>query len=97
MEGVLAPLGPVGRLVDLFLAANLVLIGLLVAVSVPLYVFVRDVRKTLRRFGLARSERGEDVAAEGATADKPERTVVGPAVEERREATESRSRRETDR
>jgi len=59
VQGVLGFFGPVGRLVDLVLAANLVLIVLLLVVAVPLYVFARDVRKTLRRFGLVRAA-GED-------------------------------------
>jgi UDP-2,3-diacylglucosamine pyrophosphatase LpxH len=52
VQGVLALFGPIGRLVDIVLAANLVVITLLLAISVPLYIFARDVRKTLRRFGL---------------------------------------------
>ncbi|GAB7095223.1 hypothetical protein JCM30237_23760 [Halolamina litorea] len=47
--------GPAGRLVELVLAGNLVLVLLLLAIAVPLSVFVRDARKTLRRFGLTRS------------------------------------------
>ena len=70
LEGVLAQFGPVGQLVDLFLAANLVLIGLLIAVSVPLYVFARDVRKTLRRFGLVRPDDESDIAEESGPARK---------------------------
>ncbi|WP_135854239.1 metallophosphoesterase [Halorussus salinus] len=70
VEGALGLLGPVGRLVDLFLAANLVLVGLLVAVSIPLYVFARDVRKTLRRFGLVRSDDETDAAEEYGPAGK---------------------------
>jgi UDP-2,3-diacylglucosamine pyrophosphatase LpxH len=61
VQGALAFFGPVGRLVDVFLGANLVLIGLLAVIAVPLYVFARDVRQTLRRFGLVRSaEEDED-------------------------------------
>ncbi|WP_435345871.1 metallophosphoesterase [Haloarchaeobius sp. HRN-SO-5] len=54
VQDVLALFGPVGEVVNLFLAANLVIVGLLTLVSIPLYVFARDVRKTLRRFGLVR-------------------------------------------
>jgi len=52
IQGVLAHFGPVGVLVDAFLAANVVLVLLLVVISIPLFVFFRDVRKTLQRFGL---------------------------------------------
>ena len=55
VQGALGLFGPVGRVVDVVLTANLVLIALLVAISVPLYLFARDVRKTLRRFGLLQS------------------------------------------
>ena len=55
LQGVLGFFGPVGLLVDLVLTANLVLLVLLLAISLPLYVFARDVRKTLARFGLLRS------------------------------------------
>jgi UDP-2,3-diacylglucosamine pyrophosphatase LpxH len=60
VEAVLGLFGPVGDLVELFLAANLVLVTLLALVSVPLYVFVRDARKTLRRFDVL--ERRQDNA-----------------------------------
>jgi UDP-2,3-diacylglucosamine pyrophosphatase LpxH len=52
VERVLGLFGPVGTLVDLLLTANLAITLLLLLVAVPLYVFVRDVRKTLRRFGI---------------------------------------------
>ena len=55
LQGVLGVFGPVGQVVDLFLTATLVIILLLVALAVPLYVFARDVRKTLGRFGLVGS------------------------------------------
>lgn len=50
--GVLGLFGPVGRLIDIVLTVNLVLVALLLAISVPLYMFARDIRKTLERFGL---------------------------------------------
>jgi len=62
VQDVLALFGPVGDLVNLVLAANLVVIGLLTLISVPLYVFARDVRKTLRRFGLVRPADDQDPA-----------------------------------
>ena len=55
VEDVLGFFGPAGRLVELVLAGNLVLIVLLLTISVPLAVFLWDARKTLRRFGLVRS------------------------------------------
>jgi UDP-2,3-diacylglucosamine pyrophosphatase LpxH len=55
VEGGLAFFGPAGRLVELVLAGNLVLIVLLLAISVPLAVLARDARRTLRRFGIVRS------------------------------------------
>ncbi|AGN00064.1 metallophosphoesterase [Salinarchaeum sp. Harcht-Bsk1] len=70
VQDVLADFGPVGRLLDVFLTANLVVLGLLVAVSVPLYVLFRDVRSTLRRFGLlspgGRAQPSRDPYLEGA-------------------------------
>jgi len=60
VQDALALFGPVGYLVDIVLTANLVLIGLLAVIAVPLYVFFRDVRKTLRRFGLAHEGDDED-------------------------------------
>ena len=55
VEDLLGLFGPAGQLVELVLAGNLVIILLLLAISVPLAVFVWDTRKTLRRFGLVRS------------------------------------------
>jgi len=54
VEELLGFFGPAGRLVELVLAGNLVVIVLILAISVPLAVFVLNVRKTLRRFGLVR-------------------------------------------
>jgi len=45
-------LGIVGSLFDAVIAVNLAITVLLSVIAVPLYVFVRDVRKTLSRFGL---------------------------------------------
>lgn len=61
-EEVLGLLGPVGRTVDIFFAAMLVLVGLSVAISVPLFVLSRDVRETLRRFGLVQPSDDRDPA-----------------------------------
>jgi len=60
VQNALELFGPVGRLVDIFLGANLVLAGLLLVIAVPLSVFARDVRQTLRRFGLVRATGDED-------------------------------------
>jgi UDP-2,3-diacylglucosamine pyrophosphatase LpxH len=60
VEGGLAFFGPAGRLVELVLAGNLVLIVLLLAISVPLAVLARDARRTLRRFGIVRSPSGRE-------------------------------------
>jgi len=59
VEGVLDLFGPVGTLIDIVLAINVVFIVLLLLISIPLYVFARDVRKTLRRFGLGQGD-GDD-------------------------------------
>ncbi|HMB51611.1 MAG TPA: phosphoesterase, partial [Natronoarchaeum rubrum] len=45
-------LGIVGALFDAVIAVNLAIAVLLGVIAVPLYVLVRDVRKTLSRFGL---------------------------------------------
>jgi len=56
VEGVFALFGPAGRLVEVVLVGNLVLIVLLSVLSVPVYLFLRDIRKTFRRFGLVRGD-----------------------------------------
>jgi len=63
VEGVLGLFGPAGRLVELFFVANLVLVVLLLALSIPLAVFAWDARKTLRRFGLVRPPVKEEPVA----------------------------------
>ena len=55
VEELLGFFGPAGQLVELVLAVNLVIIVVILAISIPLAVFVWDARKTLRRFGLVRS------------------------------------------
>jgi UDP-2,3-diacylglucosamine pyrophosphatase LpxH len=64
VEGVLGLFGPVGLAVNLVLVANVAVVLLLGLLSIPLYVFVRDLRQTLARFGLVRSaaERAPDEA-----------------------------------
>lgn len=51
---LLRQFGVVGELLDVVLVVNLVVIAILALVSVPLFFLVRDVRKTLDRFGLIR-------------------------------------------
>jgi hypothetical protein len=59
-EALLALFGPVGSTVELFLVINTVVLVVLSLVAVPLYVFGRDVRKTLRRFGLYQRDSDPD-------------------------------------
>ncbi|MCO8265077.1 metallophosphoesterase [Haloferax sp. AB510] len=61
IERFLGLFGPAGTLVDLFLTANLAVTLLLILVAIPLFVFARDVRKTLRRFGIDQPD-GRDSA-----------------------------------
>jgi len=60
VEELLGFFGPAGQLVEFVLAGNLVIIVLILAISIPLAVFVWDARKTLRRFGLVRSSTGRE-------------------------------------
>lgn len=53
VHGVLASLGVVGEFIDLIIVANIVIIVLLSIIAVPTFLFVRDLKKTLERFGLA--------------------------------------------
>ncbi|MFC4360310.1 metallophosphoesterase [Halobium salinum] len=55
---VLGQLSVVGALIDTVLAVNVVVIGLLTVIAIPLLVLVRDVRQTLRRFGFL--DEGDD-------------------------------------
>ncbi|MFC6961307.1 metallophosphoesterase [Halocatena marina] len=52
VHDVLGQLGIVGSLIDTVIAVNLAIVTLLAIVAVPLYVYVRDIRTTLSRFGL---------------------------------------------
>jgi len=52
VHGLIRSLGVVGEFIDLIVVANLVIIVLLSIIGIPLYLFVRDVRKTVRRFGI---------------------------------------------
>jgi hypothetical protein len=45
-------LGIVGNLLSFVFLVNGVIIGILVLVSIPLWLFIRDARKTMERFGL---------------------------------------------
>jgi UDP-2,3-diacylglucosamine pyrophosphatase LpxH len=82
-ERALGQLGVVGAIIDLVLVVNVVVITLLTVISVPLYILVRDVRKTLDRFGLIRTGEPEVVAdayVEGARAVFAERPEVAVFV-----------------
>jgi UDP-2,3-diacylglucosamine pyrophosphatase LpxH len=52
----LGQFGPAGTAVWFFLAANAVVVGLLLLVGIPLYFIRRDVRKTIDRFGVFETE-----------------------------------------
>lgn len=58
-EQALLSFGLVGEIIDALLVINMVVIFLLAIVAVPLYFFGRDVRKTLRRFGLLTTDAPE--------------------------------------
>ncbi|ELZ75756.1 phosphoesterase [Haloferax sp. Atlit-6N] len=70
IERFLGLFGPVGLLVDVLLTANLAVTLLLILVAIPLFVFARDVRKTLRRFGIDQPDERDsaDTYLEGARA-----------------------------
>jgi UDP-2,3-diacylglucosamine pyrophosphatase LpxH len=51
VHDLLGELGVVGSIIDVVVAVNLAIVVLLAILAVPLYVYVRDFRKTLRRFG----------------------------------------------
>jgi UDP-2,3-diacylglucosamine pyrophosphatase LpxH len=57
----LAQFGVVGTFIDAVLFVNLVIIGLLVLISIPLFFFVRDARNTLKRFGLIEAEDPDEI------------------------------------
>ncbi|WP_410765045.1 metallophosphoesterase [Haloferax sp. DFSO60] len=54
--------GFLGTLLDIVLVVNIVIIALLTVLSVPLFFFIRDARKTLERFGLIDLGKPEEVA-----------------------------------
>ncbi|GAA0249305.1 hypothetical protein GCM10009000_076920 [Halobacterium noricense] len=54
---ILRELGLVGSIIEFVFLINLVVVSLLFVISIPLYFFVRDVRKTLERFDLVRSDK----------------------------------------
>ncbi|MFK8215257.1 metallophosphoesterase [Haloferax volcanii] len=79
IERFLGLFGPVGTLVDLLLTANLAVTLLLLLVAIPLFVLARDVRKTLRRFGIDRPEERGSAADSYLTAAR-ELFASDPAV-----------------
>ncbi|MFC7203906.1 metallophosphoesterase [Haloferax namakaokahaiae] len=74
-------LGPLGAFVDVVLVINIIIIALLTLLAIPGFFFVRDARKTLKRFGLVETGEPEEVAdkyADGARevfAEHPEVAV----------------------
>ena len=60
-EELLRELAFVGALIDFVLFVNVVVITLLTLISIPLFFFARDVKKTLRRFGLVDDEDPEEI------------------------------------
>ncbi|RKD97020.1 metallophosphoesterase [Halopiger aswanensis] len=56
LEGLTARLGTVGSAVEIVAAVNLAVIALLVLISIPLYFVVTDIRRTLDRFGIVRTD-----------------------------------------
>ena len=59
---LLAQLSIIGVLIDIVLVVNVVIIFILALVSIPLFFVVRDVRRTLERFGLVGGEDPETVS-----------------------------------
>ena len=57
VDGVLGRLGPADSTLELLLAINTTIVGLLILVAIPLSVFVWDARRTLRRFGVFEAEK----------------------------------------
>jgi len=68
IEEVLRQLGFVGEIINSIIVVNVVVIGLLSLLAIPLFFLVRDVRKTLERFGLIQLEEPEfvDIYLDGA-------------------------------
>jgi UDP-2,3-diacylglucosamine pyrophosphatase LpxH len=68
VQDVLSQTGPLGAFIDFVFFVNIVIIVLLVLLAIPLFFFVRDVRKTLERFGVVRLSPPEvgDVYLDGA-------------------------------
>jgi hypothetical protein len=58
---VLGELGFLGAFIEFVLVMNLIVMVLLILVAIPLFFLWRDVRRTLRRFGLTGGEEPEDV------------------------------------
>ncbi|MFC6766299.1 metallophosphoesterase [Natrinema soli] len=80
VESALGHLGPVAPVVYGLLAANVAIVGILLLLAIPLYFVLRDVRKTLDRFGVFETEEPpepEELDAEAvlaASSDKPSGT-----------------------
>ena len=57
VDTVLGQLGPADSTLQLLLAVNVTIVGLLMLVAIPLSVFVWDARRTLRRFGVFETDK----------------------------------------
>ncbi len=56
VDTILGQLGPVESTLQLFLAVNTTIAGLLILIAIPLSVFLWDARRTVRRFGVFETE-----------------------------------------
>jgi hypothetical protein len=68
VDAFLARFGLAGAAIHLLLVVNATVAGLLVLVGIPLYVFARDVRRTVDRFGLVETDLTVDPEAPYRTA-----------------------------
>lgn len=80
-EAFLRQFGLAGEAARFVLSVNVAIAGLLLLVSVPLYFFLRDIRKTVDRFGIFETELTVDPerpyvkAAKEVFADDPDTTI----------------------
>ena len=80
-EAFLAQFGVAGAAVHLLLSINVAIAGLLVLVSIPLYFFLRDARRTVDRFGVFETDLTVDPekpyveAARDVFAERPETAI----------------------
>ncbi|MFP8952200.1 metallophosphoesterase [Natrialbaceae archaeon A-arb3/5] len=80
-DAVLAQLGLVGETVHFLLVANAVIAGILILVGIPLYFVLRDIGKTIERFGFFETDLTVDpnepyeAAAREVFEDRPETAI----------------------